>query len=109
MSDCKVGKHEVASGVGEALSESGDAEGLAGCSADKKVNCSKIPLLKFGHIPKVRNVRVMVRKHGRWERLNVTKGNRLPTHVVPRDGGSLNARADGQIPHSVTARSVAVA
>jgi hypothetical protein len=95
LSDCKVGKHEAAPWVSEALSQSGDAEGLAGSSADKKVNCSKIPLLKFGHVPKVGNVRIVMFQHGRRERLDVTKGNGLPFQAVPSDRRRFDAGANG--------------
>jgi len=107
LSDCKKRKHEVASGVGKSLTEPRDAEGLTGGSSDKKVNWFKIPLLKFGHVAKVRDMRIVMRQHGRRERLNVAKGNGLPSHVVPRYGRGFNARADGQVFHHSSGRRIA--
>ena len=40
-----------------------------------------------------------MRKHGRREWLNVAECNRLPSHVVPRDGSGFYARADGEVSH----------
>lgn len=54
-----------------ACSESGDAEILAGRSADKKVNCSIFVSANRGEIAVQRHVGVVVREHGARERFDL--------------------------------------
>jgi hypothetical protein len=64
-SEVKIGKHELTAGVVESGPLSCDAEGLAGGSSHKKVNCSgcEVPGLMFRQVSEVRDGRVVVREH----------------------------------------------
>jgi hypothetical protein len=95
FSDCKKSEHEVASGVIKPFAEARDREALAGGASNEKVNCSKIPLLEVGHVTKIGDMRVMVLKHRRRERLNLAEPHRSPTKTVPRNACGFNAATDG--------------
>jgi hypothetical protein len=72
------GKHEVATRVIQSLSETGDAEGLAGSSSAQKIDSCIGPLAEAGHVAEVRHIGVVVREHGAGEGLDLAEGLRLP-------------------------------
>jgi hypothetical protein len=59
-------------------SETGDAEILARCSSDQKVDWFIAVFLNRGKVAVVGNIGVMVRQHCAGELLNLRKGHRLP-------------------------------
>jgi hypothetical protein len=77
------GKHEVATRVVQSLSKSRDAEGLAGGSSAKKVNCDIGPVLVFRHVAKVRDIGIVVRQDSAREWLDFAEGNRAPAERGP--------------------------
>src|SRR5690606_38370063 len=104
FSNGKIGKREVATRVIQALSESCDAERLAGSSADEKIDSCIWPAPEVGHVAEVRHVRVVVRQHGRGERLDLRERDRPPAERLPGDGSGLDAAAYAQVPHSPSLR-----
>jgi hypothetical protein len=64
-------KCEVAPLVGKSLAKSSDAEGLAGGSANKKLNWFIISFSYSGKIPMQGNIRKVIFKRGARERLDV--------------------------------------
>jgi hypothetical protein len=102
-SNCTIDEHEVATLVIQALSEAGDAEGLARGAADKKVNCMVGPLLEFGHVAVIRHVRIVVGEQRRREieaariivvGIELREERRLPAQRVPGLRCRLDAGAD---------------
>src|SRR5690606_7781823 len=70
-SNLKKDQRQVATRVSHSSSETCDRERLARCSSDQKLDCSLIeliPLVKFRHIPKIRNVGIVMREHRRRKR-----------------------------------------
>jgi hypothetical protein len=57
-------EHEVATRVIQSLSESGDAETLAGSSSDENIDICIRPSLELGHVAPVWDVGVVVRQYG---------------------------------------------
>jgi hypothetical protein len=84
---------KVTTVVIQAASQSCNAEGLAGCSADEEVDCSIFILSDSGEVAVQRHVGVMVLKHGARELLDLREERRLPVHMVPCSCRSLNAAA----------------
>lgn len=77
------GKHEVATRVIQSLSESGDAEGLAGSSSAEKIDLCIRPVLELCHVPVVLHIGVVVRKHGTGEWLNLRECRCFPAERRP--------------------------
>ena len=92
-------KGEVTTVVIQSTSETGNAEGLAGGSADEKVDFSILVFLNGGEVAVQRNFRITVLKDCAWERLNLREKRRLPTHVMPSGGGGFDAAAYRPISH----------
>jgi hypothetical protein len=87
-------ERKVTTVVVQTASQSCNAEGLAGCSADEEVNLSIFVFLNGCEVAVQRHVGVSVFKHGAWELFNLGKECSLPAHVVPCGGGGLNAAAN---------------
>gem|GEM_PF-5846851 len=90
------GKHEVATRVIQSLSKSCDAEGLAGGSSAKKVNCDIRPFLVFGHIAPVGRVGVVVGEDCAGEGFDFAEGDGLPSDRVPSHACRLDAAAHAE-------------
>jgi hypothetical protein len=89
----EIDEGQVATRVSQSFAESGDGEGLAGGSSDQKLNCSLFngPFFMSVHVSVVRNVRVVVREHLRWESLDLGEADGLPSEPMPSDGRGLDA------------------
>ena len=85
---------EVATVVIQSASQPGNAEGLAGCPADKEVDLSILVLLNGCEVAVKRHFRVVVLQHGARELLDLREERGFPRHVVPCGGRGLNAAAN---------------
>jgi hypothetical protein len=101
ISDRQVGEHEVASGVGESLSQAGNAEALTGSSSDQKVDCTSGdgPRFMLRHVSVVGNVGEAMRKHRRREGFDLRESYGCPPEVMPRNARGLDAAAHAQVSH----------
>jgi hypothetical protein len=88
---------QVATVVAQAASEAGDAEGLAGGSANKKVNCPIIICSDGGEVAMERDLRVMVGEDSAREGLDLAERGGFPAQRVPGDGCGFDAGADREI------------
>jgi hypothetical protein len=100
----KIFEGQVATVVRQSASEAGNAEGLAGRAADKKVNCVILPCFDRREIAVQRDVGVVVREHGAWEGIDLRQERRAPAKRMPSYASGLDAGADGAVFH--TARRV---
>jgi hypothetical protein len=98
VSNGKIGKGEVATRVSQSLSESRDAEWLAGRSADENIDSCIRPVLEPRHIAVVRRGVVVTQKRTR-ERLNLGEECRAPSKRAPGNGSRFNTGADRAIDH----------
>jgi hypothetical protein len=87
-------ERKVTTVVFQAASQSCDAEGLAGCSADEEVDFSIFVFLNRCEVAVQWHVGIVVLKNGAGELFNLRKEGSLPTHVVPCGGGGLDAAAN---------------
>ena len=93
MSKSAKFERKVTTVVVQTASEAGDAEGLAGCSADEEVDVSIFVFLNRCEVAVQWHVGVAVLKHGAGELFNLRKEGGLPPHVMPCGGGGLYAAA----------------
>lgn len=100
VSQPKIFERQVTAVVIQAAAAAGEAEGLAGGSADKKVNWPIVVGSNRREIAVARHVGIMVCQNGAGERLDFAERGRRPSERMPGDGCGFNARADGEIPHN---------
>jgi hypothetical protein len=91
VSQGKIREGEVAAGVGESFSQSGNTETLAGSAANKEVEFKVWPFMEFRHIAQVWNVRVVMGEHCGREAFYFRKGDGFPAQGIPGHAGSLDA------------------
>jgi hypothetical protein len=84
---------KVTTVVVQTASQSGNAEGLAGCAPNEEVDLSIFVFLNSREVAVQWHVWVSVFKHGARELFNLGKECSLPAHVVPRGCRGLNATA----------------
>jgi hypothetical protein len=75
-----------------ARSESSDAEVLARCSADKKVNWSNVVCSDLGKVPEVRHRGKTMRENRAWKLVDLRDEGALPAQGLPCDRGGLDTR-----------------
>jgi hypothetical protein len=93
LSDFKIGKHKVTSGIFETFSKAGDGEALAGRATDEEIDFFiGFPFHVLSHIPKVRDFGVMMVEDCRREFINFRESDRLPVKMVPSCGGCFYPR-----------------
>jgi hypothetical protein len=102
LSKPKKLKGQVAALIIQTASQSCDAEGLTGGSADKKVNWPILIGSNRGEVAMKRRFGIVVRQHGAGERLNLAKESGLPAKRMPSNGRSLDARTDGTVNHAAS-------
>jgi hypothetical protein len=86
-------KGEITTLVVQAASETGNAKGLAGCSANEEVDLSILVLRDGCEVAVQRHVGVVVFQHCARKRLNLAKKSRLPAQPVPCRGRGFDAAA----------------
>jgi hypothetical protein len=69
-------------------SETGDAEILARCSSDQKVDCSAF---NFRKVAMIWDLRIVVCQHRAGKLFNLSEADRTPTERMPSDCCRLNA------------------
>lgn len=99
MSQSAKFERKVTTLVIQATSQSSDAEGLTGCSADEEVDFSILVLLNRCEVAVQRHVGIVMFKHGTRELFDFRKEGCFPAHVMPCGGGGLNAAANGTVAH----------
>ncbi len=104
-SNGKIGKHEVATRVCQSFSESGDAEALAGSSADEKIDSCIGPYLEVRHVAEIRHGRIVMREQSARKRLDLAEPCRAPAQWMPRDTRGLDPRANGTVDHTASHKS----
>jgi hypothetical protein len=92
-------ERKVTTVVVQTASQSCDAEGLAGCSADEEVDISILVFLNRCEVAVQRHVGIVVLKHSTGELFNLRKERSLPAHVMPSRSGGLDAAADRSVAH----------
>ena len=85
--------------AGQSGAFSGDAEILAGCSADNEINHSTAISVDVRHVPKVRDVGKAPLKQRTGKGINLGKSLSHPAERLPGHAGRLDAGAEGQIAH----------
>jgi hypothetical protein len=112
LSQSRKFKREVAALVSESASKPGDAEGLAGCSSDEEVDAaiaSSKSICESDERAMIWNLGVARRKKLGGPRGDFGEPRGRPAERLPRDGSSLDARADGAVPHGDTPRTITTA
>jgi hypothetical protein len=84
---------KVTTVVVQTASQSGNAEGLAGCAPNEEVDLSIFVFLNSREVAVQWHVWVSVFKHGARELFNLGKECSLPAQVMPRGCRGLNATA----------------
>jgi hypothetical protein len=91
VKNTKIDEGEVSTRVSQAFSEAGDTERLAWRSSDKKIESCVWPVFELCDVAKVRRLRVMMRKHGRWKRIDLGNSIGIPSERMPSDTCSFDS------------------
>ena len=84
--------------AGQSGTLAGDGKVLARRAADDDVDRPErrnLLIGDLGHVAQVRNVRVMVREHGRRERIDLRERDRMPPERMPCDRTGFDAGKEG--------------
>ena len=95
-----IGHRETASLIIEASLLTCDREPLAGCSSNKKVNCSGILFsIYFRHVSNIRHVRKTLTQNLAGEWIYLREKHRLPSESLPCKACRLHTTADACVSH----------
>ena len=104
MGELHVVQGECAARIGQTLTATGDAEGLAGRAAYQDVGgvhrAGPDARRDAGHVAEVGHIGVVVIEHGVGERINLGKPRGFKAERLPGDAHGFDAAADAAIPQS---------
>ena len=99
-------QREVATRVIQSKPVASEGEGLARGSSHENINCSCGGGVDLREVAKVPHLRIAMRQDRARELVDLRVPGRAPAKRMPRDGRSLDARADGPVNHSGHSASI---
>ena len=99
-------ERQVTTLVIHTFSESGDAERLAGSSADENIDSCILPRFDSGEIAVQWHARIMMLENGTRELVDLGKERGFPAERMPRNRCSLDAATYGPVNHASSFTSV---